>query len=78
MNPPQHSPLTLAMSGVMIRCTGEKNGERCHRRLRLVVPKGAKAPDLTYTCDGCKSGRDPYVPKDSERKGQQKQAKKKK
>jgi len=30
--------------------------------------------NIAWTCDSCKQGQKPFIPRDSERKGQQKQA----
>lgn len=77
---------TGCMASVMIRCSGTKVIKKddaettlhCERRLRIFAPKGATIdPNEKYTCEGCKSGKDPFVPRSSERKGQQKQSKKK-
>lgn len=65
------------MAGTMIRCSGEREGERCYRYARFVRAKGSHS-DFSYTCEGCSTGQKPYVPRSSQRKGQQKQAKTKK
>lgn len=65
------------MAGVMIRCSNEVGGERCHRYNRVIAPKGSRDPNQTHKCETCSSGQKPYVPRDSARKGQQKQVKKK-
>ena len=63
----------------MLQCSATKDDARCQRRLRLIVPKGAvRDPNPSFTCEGCKSGKAPFVARTSERKGQQKQAAKKK
>lgn len=59
----------------MVRCSGASDEVRCYRRMRVMAPKGVVIdPDYAWTCDPCRGGQKPYVPRSSERKGQQKQA----
>lgn len=58
----------------MIRCSGEQGGVRCHRRMRLVTPKGTAAdPGYTWSCSGCSAGQKPYVSGESELKARQRE-----
>lgn len=61
--------------GRMVRCANEADGVRCHRRAELVGFDhfGGEVFAESYTCEGCREGNKPYVPRVG-RPGQQKQA----
>lgn len=62
----------------MVRCSGSRDGARCHRFCKFIYLKGAaREANPSWKCDSCQKGNAPFVPKNSERKGQQKQTKKK-
>lgn len=77
----------MRLPKVMVRCSNEqpektKDGEivrmvRCHRRNRVLAPKGVSTKIEAWKCESCSTGNKPYEPRSSARKGQQKQGKKK-